>query len=264
MTGRSSRQGPTLERRPARGEATDARLHSPLRLFSCLVMSGCWLAAPSANAEPTPLPEPRDLVRPHGAAEFGFGLLTLPGAEVCVDVSQGCETGDTSLELHAWQLFRVSQELALGAGLTMALTPSTDAPRRDPPGITRDHARRYLTIEATGRYYALVQRSFESWLGATSGLVVLSDRFTPQNTEDDRALIGAPGVTIRTEGLTVGLAGGVDVALAPNWSLGTSLRMALWFLPSESARSPLGDEASLSGRVLMFDLGLSVAYRLNL
>lgn len=210
------------------------------------------------------MPEPRDLVRPHGAAELGFGLLTLPEAELCVDVSQGCETGDTSLELHAWQLFRVSQELALGAGLTMALTPSTDAPRRDPPGITRDHARRYLTIEATARYYAVVQRSFESWLGVTSGLVVLSDRFTPKNTEDDRALIGAPGVTVRTEGLTVGLAGGVAIALAPNWSLGTSLRTAFWFLPSESATSPLGDEASLSGRVLMFDLGLSVAYRLNL
>ncbi|MEZ4371718.1 MAG: hypothetical protein R3B07_12870 [Polyangiaceae bacterium] len=60
------------------------------------------LSAPAAHAqehedEGDLGPSPRTLVRPHGAAEAGVGLLTLPGAEVCVDVTQGCETGDTSL-----------------------------------------------------------------------------------------------------------------------------------------------------------------------
>lgn len=229
------------------------------------VLCCAYTGLASAADEDDPLgPNPRKLVRPHGAAEVGVGLLTLPGAEICVDVSQGCETGDTSLELHAWQLYRASSELAFGAGITLALTPSTDAPREDPAGVPRDHARRYFTVEAVGRYYAVVTRSVESWLGATAGLVVLSDRFAPQNPDSDKALVGPPGVTIRTEGLTVGLAGGVGFAIAPNWSLGTSLRVATWFLPETPAVDALGDEASLAGRVTMFDIALTLAYRLNL
>ncbi|MCB9588673.1 MAG: hypothetical protein H6718_24905 [Polyangiaceae bacterium] len=207
---------------------------------------------------------PRTLVRPHGAAEAGVGLLTLPGAEVCVDVTQGCETGDTSLELHAWQLYRANVDLAFGAGLTLALTPSTDAPREDPPGVPRDHARRYFLVEATARYYAVVSRSVESWIGIMTGLVVISDRFTPQDPESDKALVGPPGVTIRTEGYSLALGGGAAFALAPNWSLGTSLRVGTWFLPETPEKSPLGDEASLAGRITMFDIGVNIAYRLNL
>lgn len=241
---------------------------SPKRVGALLVFAfGLSLGAPAAAQEPedeTLGPSPRTLVRPHGAAEAGVGLLTLPGAEVCVDVTQGCETGDTSLELHAWQLYRASVDLAFGAGITLALTPSTDAPREDPPGVPRDHARRYFLVEATGRYYAVVSRSVESWIGVMTGLVVISDRFTPQDPESGKALVGPPGVTIRTEGFSLALGGGAAFALAPNWSLGTSLRVGTWFLPEEPAKNPLGDEASLAGRITMFDLGVNIAYRLNL
>ncbi len=237
---------------------------APLAIASAVSIAAPAVAQEHENEEEGMGPSPRTLVRPHGAAEAGVGLLTLPGAEVCVDVTQGCETGDTSLELHAWQLYRASVDLAFGAGITLALTPSTDAPREDPPGVPRDHARRYFTVEATARYYAVVTRSVETWLGIMTGLVVISDRFTPQDPESDKALVGPPGVTIRTEGLSLGLGGGAAFALAPNWSLGTSLRVGTWFLPEEPAKSPLGDEASLAGRITMFDIGVNVAYRLNL
>ena len=63
------------------------------------------------------------------------------------------------------------------AGLLLGLIPTTDAPRRDPEGIQRDHSRRYLTLEGMLRYYPYVGEKFELWLGVTGGLVVLSDRF---------------------------------------------------------------------------------------
>lgn len=206
----------------------------------------------------------RPAVRPHGAVELGFGFLTLPGAEVCVDVEQGCKTGDTSLELHAWQIYRASPAWAFGAGLTLALTPSTDAPRRDPPGIPRDHERRYFTIEATVRHYPVVKESFEAWLGLAGGLVILSDRFAPQDPGNDKALIGPPGLSIRTEGVSVGLGGGAVFALTQNWSVSTALQISNWFLPETPEVNALGDEASLSGRMTMFDLRFSFAYRFSL
>lgn len=201
-------------------------------------------------------------VRPYGAAEFGLGLLTLPGAEVCVNPDQGCSRGDTSLEVNAWQLFRVSTNVAFGAGITLALLPTTDAPREDPPGLPREHLRRYFTAEAVARYYPIVVSGFESWLGVTGGLVVISDTFKAQAKSDDRALVGPQGVTIRTEGLTAGFAGGLNWWLSTNWQLGTTLRLAGWFLPNTPKENPLGDEASLSGRVVMVDLGVNVGYRL--
>lgn len=207
-------------------------------------------------------PDPERLV---GMAEVGLGWIVLPGAEVCVERTQaGCSRGDSSLELEAWQLFRVSGAFAVGAGLTLGLTPTTDAPREDPPGIQRDHTRRYLTIEGIVRYYPYVDDALEAWLGVTGGLVVVSDRFESQEGRQEVELVGPQGVTIRTEGYTVGLAIGGAYVFDPHWSLGASLRYGSWFLPSEPERDPLGDEASLVGQNSVFGLGVSIAYRVPL
>jgi len=204
------------------------------------------------------------LDRPAGIAEAGVGWLTLPGAEVCIERATGCSHGDTSLEIEVWQLYRGSLRFAFGAGILLALIPTTDAPR-DPEGVERDHSRRYFTVEGMLRYYPYVGDSVEWWVGVTGGLVVVSDSFiVEQSRDDNRALLGPRGVTIRTEGGTLGLAGGPVVALSPNWSAGLTLRYGHWFLPHQPARDPLGSEASLTGRNTMFSLGVSLAFRTEL
>lgn len=201
------------------------------------------------------------LDRPTGMVEAGFGWLTLPGAAVCSQA--GCKEGDTSFVVDAWQLYRQNLRLAFGAGLLFGLIPTTDAPRGDPQGVQRNHSRRYLTLEGTLRYYPYVGESVELWLGLTGGLAVVSDRFEVESSED-KSLVGSSGVTIRTEGGTLGLAVGGAFQLSQSWSLGSSLRFGNWFLPDEPATGSLGDEASLAGRNSVFSLGLNLAYRIGL
>ncbi|MEZ4224138.1 MAG: hypothetical protein R3B13_24530 [Polyangiaceae bacterium] len=207
-----------------------------------------------------PLPE-----RPRGMAEVGLGWLVLPAAEVCVERDiAGCTRGDSSFELDAWQLYRAHETFAIGAGMTLGLTPTTDAPRQDPPGTARDHSRGYFTVEAIARYYPYSEDPFEVWLGITSGLVVVSDRFESREGKSDRALVGPRGVTIRSEGYTVGLAAGGAYEFASRWSVGSSIRYGSWFLPETPNTDPLGDEASLVGQNDVFSVLVSVAYSLRL
>jgi hypothetical protein len=241
-----------------------------------VLAAGLLLATPEARAQfdqrrahPGGLAASAD--RPVGMAEVGVGWLTLPGAEVCVDrARQNCDSGDTSLELELWQLYRANLKFAAGAGITLGLVPTTDAPARDAAqiqgedAIVRDHSRGYLTVEAIGRYYPFVGDNLEAWLGITGGLVVVSDSFASNAPFSDKALVGPRSQTIRTEGYTIGLAGGAAYALAPNWSLGASLRYGSWFLPQEPETNPLGDQASLTGQNNLFAFGVSIAYRIPL
>jgi hypothetical protein len=206
------------------------------------------------------------LARPTGIAEIGVGWLTLPAASVCAERSSGsgCKKGDTSFELDAWQLYRTNRRFAFGAGLLLGLIPTTDVPRSDPNGIVRDHSRRYLTLEGTIRHYPYVGEGVELWWGVSGGLAVVSDRFEVTDKNSDLALVGQRGVTIRTEGATIGLALGATFYLAPHWSLGTAFRYGNWFLPKTAGKDPLLDEASLTGSNTLFSLGISIAYRIPL
>ncbi len=233
------------------------------------------LCSASARADHAPEPEARRLSsgfasqdRPMGMAEFGMGVLTLPGAEVCSaresTASSSCSTGDTSFEVEAWPLYRPTLRYALGAGIMLGLIPTTVPPQNEPTeqNIERDHSRSYLTAEGIGRYYPYVGESTEFWLGVTGGLVVVSDRFVVDGgVLSDRAIVGPQGVTIRTEGGTIGVAAGGAMAFAQNWSLGVMLRYGQWFLPTTPAKDPLGSEASLAGRNSYFTLGVAINYR---
>ena len=57
---------------------------------------------------------------------------------------------------------------------------------------------------------------------------------------------------------------GAEWAFARNLSVGPSFRYMNWILPSTRAVSPLGDVASLSGRLDVFDIGIRLMYRLAL
>ena len=206
------------------------------------------------------------LSRSVGIAEVGVGWLTLPGALVCSERSSGsgCRKGDTSFDLELWEVYRFDRRFAFGAGALLGLIPTTDAPRNDPEGIVRDHSRSYFTLEGTLRHYPYVGESVELWWGVSGGLAVVSDRFKVSSKNSDLALVGPSGVTIRSEGGTIGLVGGAQFWLAQHWSLGTVLRYGNWFLPTTAAKDPILDEASLTGRNTMFSLGISLAYRIPL
>jgi hypothetical protein len=239
-----------------------------VKLGACtpLVLAAAMLSHATARAEEPEIEQRvqsgfHALDRPTGIAEAGFGWLTLPGAKVCSEA--GCKKGDTSFELDAWQLYRRNLRLAFGAGLLLGLIPTTDAPVADPEGIERNHSRKYLTLEGTLRYYPYVAETTEVWVGLTGGLVVMSDRFQVVDVYD-KPLNGPSGVTIRTEGGTLGVALGAAYALSQHWSLGGSFRFGNWFLPDTPARDPLKDKASVTGRNSVFSLGLNVAYRIGL
>ncbi len=232
-------------------------------LATLLAASGTAGAQEDAGLERRP-PETR-LDRPLGVAEVGVGWLVLPGADVCTERGTGaCTKGDSSPTLEVSPLYRATQRFEVGASITLGLIPTTDAPRQDPAGVTRDHRRSYLIVETVARYYPLVRESIEAWVGLTGGLVVVSDAYKPTAGTSDKALVGPRGVVIRTEGYTIGLATGIGYRLGTHWTVGGTLRYGNWFLPNTPATDPLGDEASLSGRNVMFSASLNVGYHVAL
>jgi hypothetical protein len=226
--------------------------------------------AAEASASVGTNPDPERLVkgfasldRPIGMAEANVGVLTLPDAEVCAQRSAGCNNGDLSFALEGWEIYRANLRLAFGAGFMLGLIPIAH-PRQAPEAIERDHTRSYLTVEGVFRYYPYVGETMEVWIGPVGGLVVLSDQFQVANIQDDRALLGTRGVTIRTEGGSIGAGTGFAYQLAEHWALIGSFRFTQWFLPSKPATDPLGSEASLTGKNTAFSLSFGVAYRLPL
>jgi hypothetical protein len=230
-----------------------------------MVLGAALLHANRASAEePDGMQAVRDESKmTHGMAEFSVGVLSLPRAEVCTEKQAGCARGDTSLALGGWPLFRRGH-FAAGAGLTMGITSSTDAPRQDPPDTPRDHFRRYLAIEGTARYYLPLTERYDGWVGITAGLGVVNDTFESKQGPQDQAFVGPRGATILTEGLTLGLGAGLAYAIPQNWRLGGGVRVSNWFLPQTPAKDPLGDLASLTGRITVLDLSLTIAYRTRL
>jgi hypothetical protein len=230
------------------------------------------LVAPAARADEPPGPVgpedvefyvPRGVDRPHTLAQLGVGFMTLPGALVCLK-GQPCTKGDASIEGDFWQLYRANRNFAIGAGATVALSPSTDNPQTE-AGIDRSHTRSYFLVEAQGRYYALHATTFEAWLGATIGGVIVSDRYTIEGGDNPTAaIIGPRASTLRTEGGTIGGLLGAQWSFAPNWALGVNARYMRWFLPSEPATTVFLDRATLANQQDAVLVGLSFSYRIAL
>src|SRR5690606_1598589 len=103
------------------------------RLLLALLAPAVAIAQPGAaevEAESTRF-EPPDRVT--GIAQLGIGCLTLPRALVCGE-GGACRRGDTTPYVDLWNLVRLDFGLAFGAGITLGLIPTTDAPRDNPPG----------------------------------------------------------------------------------------------------------------------------------
>jgi hypothetical protein len=200
------------------------------------------------------------MTRPMGMAEGNLSVLTLPGAEVCVQRSTGCKHGDVVFGLEGWEFYRWNQRWAFGAGVMLGLLP-TAYPKSPPEVVPRDHTRSYFSFEGMLRYYPYIGDRYEVWFGPSGGLVVVSDRFQEIDGNDDRALSGPQGVTLRTEGGSIGLAGGVARQLGEHVSLTGSLRVSQWFLRFTPERDPLGASASLTGSNTAIMLGVGISYR---
>jgi hypothetical protein len=217
--------------------------------------------APGTTAEGSELTQASEreyFAHPYGLVEFGVGIMALPDAKLCGVA--GCDDGDVSVEVDAWPLFRASPNFAVGAGMTMALIPMQEVPQQA-TAVPREHARRYFTAEGIGRYYFVFGEKLELWSGISAGLVVVSDNFRSRSpAQSDIVLIGSDSANIATEGLSLGLSSGVTFGVNRNLQVGATLRFANWFLPPDPEVLAFGDTASLSNRVTMLNLALTVAY----
>ena len=201
----------------------------------------------------------------HTLVSVNAGLLSLPAANVCPRSRTSCEKGETSFSLGVFNQYRIGR-FGLGASISWAqsLLSGTAPGAAD---LEREHDRSYFLVEGQVRYYGIQSDKWVWWGGVTVGAVIIRDAWTVASDRDpwaDTAFVGPRAATISTEGLAAGLAIGGEWTVAPNWSLGTTLRYASWFLPTEPLQAPTGDSASLSGRVDMLEFGLLVAYRIAL
>jgi hypothetical protein len=196
---------------------------------------------------------------PYGLVEFGVGVMALPDAKLCGGEDAGCDKGDVSVEVDAWPLFRASPNYAVGAGMTLALIPMQDVPSVT-TRFPREHARRYFTAEGIGRYYFLHGPALEFWGGISAGLIVVSDNFRTPMKNQQLTIIGAESANIATEGLSLGLASGITFGVNRHLQVGATLRFANWYLPPTPEVIAFDERASLSSRVTMLNLALTVAY----
>jgi hypothetical protein len=207
----------------------------------------------------------REMDRPYTLAEVEVGVLALPAADVCIRSTTDCEQGEGSLAVGIRNLYRFGS-FAIGAGIDWATTLRGDS-ARGAPSLVREHSRSYFLFEGQFRYYALRSENWEGWGGITFGGVVVNDTWSvlaDRNPYADTDFVGPRGSSLGTEGLAAGISAGAEWTFAPSWSVGATLRYANWFFPQDPKPLPLGDPASLSGRVDVIALSIALAYRIAL
>jgi hypothetical protein len=203
---------------------------------------------------------------PHAAIQLGVGMLALPFAEACpVEGPDGpeCEPAETALGFGLNSLIRL-EDFGFGGGVTWAfgLRPSTGAGTES---LDREHSRSYLLVEGHFRYYLPRFAIWDAWVGASMGVVIVNDSWTTLSDRDpyaDTDFVGPRAVTLRTEGFAAAIGAGLDWRFFKRWKFSTHLRYSNWLLPTERAATPLGDLASLAGRVDTIDFGLVVGFLL--
>lgn len=216
-----------------------------------------------ADVDP-PVDARRDLDRPHTLLEAEAGIVALPGSPVS-PTRRGGQTpfgsigaGDATVQLGAHLLYRWGPWV-VGAGARFAPSGTSDDVYGGRGGEQRSHARSYFQIGPEMRWVPLRLRSFEGWVGASGGVVVISDRFTT-DAPPVPAILGEQAVTVSTEGLTLGLGVGAVWHFLERWSLGLNARGSQWFLPSRPQCTVLGDCATLQGSATALEVGLAVGY----
>jgi len=190
-------------------------------------------------------------------------MLALPAAEVCSSPSSPCQPGEASLALSLSSLVRL-RRIAIGAEADVAFGLR---PEQGVRAAGREHVRSYFAFGGLFRYYLPVTRRLEWWVGGSIGAVVLSDSWSTEfdrNPYSDLRTVGPQRLTLRSEGLSLGPTIGGHFRFRDRWLVGSQLRYLNWFLPSERARTPFGDGASLAGRIDVFEFGVFLGFRAGL
>lgn len=223
---------------------------------------------PETNAKETLA---RIIDRPHTIAEVEAGIIALPNAPISSGQRGGntpfvgrIGRGDATIQTGLHVLYRWNRSFVIGAGALFAPSPTSDDEYGGLSGLKRTHARSYLFLGAEGRYVPIHYKYFEAWVGVSVGGIIISDRFTTEAAPYVPSILGNREVTVRSEGLALGLQLGGTYYLSENWLLGAHARGYQWFLPSVARCSPIGDCATLTDDVTAFELGLTVGYRLPL
>jgi len=205
----------------------------------------------------------RELGRPYTVVEVGVGIFALPAAEICPTSLDQCSTGEISLGLGIRNLYQFGP-FAVGAGITWGTTLRNDDARGS-EDLQREHARRYFQVDGLFRYSFFETPEADAWVGGTLGLVSVLDSWTVEADRDPVLkvkLVGPEALTISTEGFSTSIATGGSWFFTDNLSVGGIFQYGNWILPFDPHTTPLGDVASLSGRLDVFQLTLSLAYRI--
>ena len=190
-------------------------------------------------------------------------MVALPAAAICSNPSAPCRSGETSVALSLASLVRWGR-FAAGAGADVAfgLRPEDGARARG-----REHAQSYFSFHALARWMFPVTSRLEWWLGGSVGAAVLGDTWsTPSDRHpaSDIQTLGPQRLTLGTEGLSLGANLGAQWRFDDRFLVGSELRYLNWVFPSERARTPFDDTASLAGRVDVFEFGVFVGFRTGL
>lgn len=196
-------------------------------------------------------------------ATVQLGLLTVPARQICIASGKHCSRGDAAPYVATWMLYRISPELAVGAGAGLASSvPATVY--ESGPSYERSHIRKYMWLSGAARYYGLRLSTVEAWFAATAGVGIVGDQYEAKSTSGSVVILGRGGALIRTEGLSIGMGLGVDWNFAGNWLLDASLYSSWWYLPGEVSCGTTGECATLTGAVPLLTLGVGVGYRISL
>jgi hypothetical protein len=235
--------------------------------WSLLPIALALASAASAEEPSEPANTPEVGAHDRGSTLFAAsaGVLALPFAEACPFTGAACEPGEVALGTGLHVYGRI-YDFAVGAGFTYAgglkTTEAAGAAL-----LEREHSRSYLVLDGVFRYYPPPLGSFEWWVGGSIGAVVINDTWTTladREPYSDVDLIGSQAMSLATEGFSAGLEVGGMWKFHDIWWVGTTLRYSNWLLPPEREMTPLGDLASLAGRVDVIEAGLQIGFELFL
>ncbi len=232
--------------------------------FPALAAPPSWLPPPAPSAAASAVragtERRRATTRTHSLFTGGIGMIALPAAQVCSNPNSPCRPGETSLALTLANVLRW-RDFGFGAGADIAFGLRPEQGVRAPG---RDHVRSYYAFDGLFRYYLPISKRFETWVGASLGAIVLSDTWS---TSADRAPysdlrnVGPKRLTLRTEGLSVGTSIGGHWQFRDRLLIGSQFRYLNWFLPTERAKTVFDDNASLAGRIDVFEFGVFLGFR---
>lgn len=198
-------------------------------------------------------------------AEIGVGTLFIPSAPDCLP-GRACQRTDTALLLTARPLVQIGGRFVFGVGASWGIgrTGQSADIATSTGVIERTHQRDYFFFAPIVRYYPLLSYlgRVDAYLGLTGGVVIVSDRYS--NDQDGTSSVGPTALTVSTTGGTGSVGAGFEIRLTEAISAGAWSNVAAWSLPKNRECAQTYECATMGGRRLAIEGGLTISYRLRL